>query len=734
MGKSVFDIKKGWLAVVICLVLVFSAAGGLATETARADDGDGWWDPDLVERFVDEEGREVITVSVPGRPPEVKAEVVQVPESNIAMGTNTLGNVPAFDWCHGCSATSAAMLCGYYDRTSYPNMYAGPANGGVCPLNNATTWGANHCPLSATQQWYDGLTVRGHVDDYYGTYMTTVDPYWGNWAQHGYADCTADFMGTNQWNNWNNVNGATSFRYWASGNPYNDCPDGPSFRDGCHGLKLFVESRGYTVTSNYNQLIPYSIAGNGATGFSFEQYKAQINAGRPVLIHVEGHTMLGTGYNDTGTLVYLHDTWSHTQHSMAWRGDYQGDPAYTHYACSVIELGPGAAPPATPTLTSPPNGCNVAQTYVNCWWDFVAGADKYFLEVNSSSGWGAGTRLYYANVGNVQTKQVWPLPNNGTTYYWRAMAGNATGWSSWSSSRNFINGYSPPSAPTLTSPPNGCSIPQTYVNCYWDSVAGANKYFLEVNTDPAWGAGTRHYFANVGNVQNKQVTGFPNIGTTYYWRAMAGNDAGWSSWSSSRNFINGTIPGTPTLTSPPNGCNVAQTYVNCWWDFVAGANKYYLEVNTNPAWGAGTRHYYANVGNVQNKQVTGLPNIGTTYYWRVMAGNNAGWSSWSSSRNFINGYPPPTLTSPPNGCNVAQTYVNCWWDFVPGANKYCLEVNTNPAWGAGTRHYFANVGNVQNKQVTGLPNIGTTYYWRVMAGGGGGWGAWSSGRSFINGP
>jgi hypothetical protein len=35
-----------------------------------------------------------------------------------------------------------------------------------------------------------------------------------------------------------------------------------------------------------------------------------------------------------------------------------------------------------------------------------------------------------------------------------------------------------------------------------------------------------------------------------------------------------------------------------------------------------------------SQQVTGLAN-GTTYYWRVKAGNAGGWSDWSTTRSVI---------------------------------------------------------------------------------------------------
>ena len=324
-------------AVVLALVLILV----LHSTPVWAED-EPWENPYLVRTFVDDEGRQIDEVIVPGRPPEIKAEAVAVPEPRIARGINNLGNVPAFDWSHGCSATSGAMLAGYYDRIGYSNMYAGPTNGGVMPLNNSY-WGSGECPLSATHQGKDGLVEKGHVDDYYYFYLSENDPYYGNWAEHGYANCTADFMGTNQWYNWQNKDGSTTFYYYTNGAPTYDFTEEEvnNKRDGCHGIRLFVESRDYNVYhdgsnyQNYNQYI-YGYGGN-TQGFTFYQFKAEIDAGRPVFIHVEGHTMLGYGYDDSSNLVYLHDTWDYNDHTMTWGGTY-GVQNLQHYGVTVIQL------------------------------------------------------------------------------------------------------------------------------------------------------------------------------------------------------------------------------------------------------------------------------------------------------------------------------------------------------------------------------------------------------------
>jgi len=309
--------------------------------------------PYLLRTFVDEDGRQIDVIIVPGRPPDTRARAAAVPEPDIQMGIGALNEVPAFDWSYGCSATSAAMLFGYYDRNGYSNMYAGPTDGGVCPLDN-TTWGPGiegspgECPLSATHDGIDGRTTRGHVGDYWIEYGSTVQDPWitNGWTEHTHEDCTGDFMGTNQ-SEFDNIDGSTTFYYYTNGDPLYDYAGGEHERDGCHGLKLFAESRGYSVVTNFNQLIQ-GYDGN-PSGFTFDNYMAEIDAGRPVLIHVEGHTMLGYGYDDTaGDTVYLHDTWDYSAHTMTWGGTYDDILQLQHYAVTVIRLD-AAGPPSVTT-------------------------------------------------------------------------------------------------------------------------------------------------------------------------------------------------------------------------------------------------------------------------------------------------------------------------------------------------------------------------------------------------
>jgi len=277
-------------------------------------------------------------------------------------------------------------------------MYTGPANWGFMPMDNSS-WGTvvingetrDQCPLSATRNTVDGRTTRGHVDDYWVQYGSTAnDPYIVNgWTQHTYSDCTGDFMGTNQ-SALGSSDGSTTFTYYVDGSPiYNYTGGEPGYIDGCHGFRDFYESRGYTVMQNYSQYI-YGWQGN-ILGFTFDQFKQEIDNGRPVLIHVEGHTMLGYGYDDAGSLVYIHDTWDYSSHTMVWGGAYSG---MAHYGVTVVQLAPStvgiianfSASSTAPLINTTVNLTDLSYGNPTSWtWTITPGTFIYTGGTSASS-------------------------------------------------------------------------------------------------------------------------------------------------------------------------------------------------------------------------------------------------------------------------------------------------------------------------------------------------------------
>jgi hypothetical protein len=230
---------------------------------------------------------------------------------------NTLTNAGDYMWWYGCSATSAGMMMGYYDRNGYAGQqYPNMVRGGVA---EATEGSLERAAIASSR----------HISDFYRNgYGATGDDLAG--APTGPKNCLADFMGTSQ-DAYGNVNGGTMFYYFPDGSPLyvKDAYNYGLSGDGMFGVFQYVEQyAGYnlgaagTSLSAYSQLI-YGVDGN-TLGFTWDDYKAEIDAGRPVMIQVSGHSMFGYGYNDVDQQIILHDTWSTGAHTMTWGGSYSG--------------------------------------------------------------------------------------------------------------------------------------------------------------------------------------------------------------------------------------------------------------------------------------------------------------------------------------------------------------------------------------------------------------------------
>jgi len=210
-----------------------------------------------------------------------------------------LTDVPDYVWYAGCFGTATGNLMGFWDRNGFPDFYTGPTGGGVAPLDS---FGANSgiTSLWATKAGVDGRPAGqpGHMDDYYSAYESTAaDPcvLFGR-AEHS-PDCIGDFIGLNQ-RKWRNMNGECDgnidgycFVYWdPSGQRRVNFTPGPEAGlpavDMQSGLRAWTQYRGYradvaTQLTEFNPDVP-----SGA-GFTFDDLKAEIDAGYPVLLFLQ---------------------------------------------------------------------------------------------------------------------------------------------------------------------------------------------------------------------------------------------------------------------------------------------------------------------------------------------------------------------------------------------------------------------------------------------------------------
>jgi hypothetical protein len=200
-----------------------------------------------------------------------------------------LVEVPDYLWYGGCFGTGTGNLMGYWDRHGFSNFFPNI----LAPLNTTT----------ATEFVRTNYVSAAHLNDYWSIYEgTALDRYvLSNWVEHT-PDCIGDFIGLSQrkWTNMNNeCDGnidAYSFVYWDTNGDrrVNFVPSadaGTPARDIQSGLREWTKWKGYdadvfTQLTDFNSTVP-----NGH-GFTFENLKAEIDAGYPVLLYLQPFTQL----------------------------------------------------------------------------------------------------------------------------------------------------------------------------------------------------------------------------------------------------------------------------------------------------------------------------------------------------------------------------------------------------------------------------------------------------------
>jgi len=252
--------------------------------------------------------------------------------------------VPPYLWSYGCTNTAAAMLIGYYDQNCYKKLYIGRKNGGTAPFDNhfwesrplaapeGETYVNYNNSISASKNGFDDRNSNGHVDDYWlCMFCSGNDPHpqVNGYPPHPFGPerCTGDYMGTSQ-DYYNNVDAGTTFeftsdnsKFYVQGSTREN--DSPRKKNGMKGLCELIEACGYNIETCYSQPI-FGYSGIQA-GFTFSDFKAEIDAGMPVIITFAGHTCIGVGYSNSTQKIRIYTTWSETPWDMVWGSNLTAD-------------------------------------------------------------------------------------------------------------------------------------------------------------------------------------------------------------------------------------------------------------------------------------------------------------------------------------------------------------------------------------------------------------------------
>ncbi|MDY7076739.1 MAG: pre-peptidase C-terminal domain-containing protein [Chloroflexota bacterium] len=230
----------------------------------------------------------------------------------------------------------------------------------------------------------------------------------------------------------------------------------------------------------------------------------------------------------------------------------------------------------------------------------------------------------------------------------------------------------PPPAPSLSTPGNGTSYPQsTSITLDWHPSSGATEYLARLSNTSGYVVYSNWIAATEWSVGQLSPG-------TYNWQVRARNQYGESPYSSEWTFI--IQQGAPNAPSNLNASAVSQSQINLTWaDNSSNETGFRLfrEGLHVATLGAGTTTY----------QDTGLE-CGRGYNYYIVAYNDAGESGHSNTASATTQACPPTAPPAPNPVSPAQdTTFNCGdeitlvWDDLGAGVEYYAET-----WGANTRN------------------------------------------------
>jgi len=299
---------------------------------------------------------------------------------------------------------------------------------------------------------------------------------------------------------------------------------------------------------------------------------------------------------------------------------------------------------------------------------------------------------------------------NLTKYYWRALAYNAAGSSSFSSPDSFTTIIAVPSVPIQRSPLAGAANVLPHLTLTIDAVANAAGYHWQVSSNSGFTSPVIDDSTTGANDTLNAVT--LTAGTKYFWHVQSFDLAGASAFSSPDSFYVMAVPAVPLLASPANNASFVRADTLAFqWHSVSGDTGYVCQIST----GASFSSLVSSQDTTRDTSftVTSLQNL-TKYYWRVLAYNGAGSSSFSLPDSFttIVAKPStPTIASsfPVTGAPRLPTFA---WNPSARATKYRLQLGSDSTFSTVVVDTTSPDTSVR---ISDTLRVNTTYFWHVSA-------------------
>jgi len=466
--------------------------------------------------------------------------------------------------------------------------------------------------------------------------------------------------------------------------------------------------------------------------------------------------------------------------------DAEGNAGAPSQIFSFVWIWPGTT---TPTVTDMVPGVEIYDPLFK--WDPIPGAASYEMEVNTTSGFATGSKLFSATTSATSYAPTGTLPNN--TYYWRVRGLDPQGQAGpWNNGPTFDKTYDqtvvpgPPNLTVLNSKlqpiaPGG-NVNEPVVT--WSTVPGARHY--EVQT--ACSGSTTIYstantawtpFSQTGNPGNPQFFNAPNVSvqtgsplptgnctvfvraftdsalegtpiagpyasTTFHVGGEAFNNPPTVDCAVSGSSCDGRLNPATDVISPALGGIVNKSPLICWKPADMNATGGAVTPSTG-YWVAIARD--SNFTTVVQAAYTDEPcyaprsplvDEGTLYYWQVIptVGGGGGFTpaagllgGFTGSPNFQHASVPPTPVQPVGGASASGTVLFQWSPVPEQVKNYTIEISADSSFSSDLD---SATTDATAWAASHIYPVGTTLYWRVRANNDDSSGlAWSGTSTFV---
>ena len=333
-------------------------------------------------------------------------------------------------------------------------------------------------------------------------------------------------------------------------------------------------------------------------------------------------------------------------------------------------------------------------------WRPVAEADSYRLEVATDANFENNLPNYNNIPVSDTTQQVTNLVVNRRYFYRvRALKGG------------IFSGYSNIIDLTTTnlSVPQNLTVSNQQLDNFtinWNEVTGATGYEVDVGFDPLV-ENLIHQNLSVSAPATSITVGNLEANRVYYFKVRAKNtvSTGGSATGSGK-----TAPIDPPVASPPTGVEITSFQAN--WQPADDADDYLLDVAIGTEFNDLVAGYNGKlISGATLSLVTGLE-PGRTYHYRVRSRGAGAVSDYSNVISVTTTSLPPPAVAAATNQEVYKFTAN--WQEVTGADKYLLDVATDPGFANILPSYNSKQVLGSSHEVTGLDPY-TDYYYRLQS-------------------